>query len=64
MFSRFTATWPREIQSLANDFLKNPIYLQTGQSELTVNRNITQIVEVVQEEFRSPKIPTLNNLFQ
>ena len=45
----FSATWPKEIQKLAGDFMNDPTLIFIGNQELTVNKNITQIVEVVQE---------------
>jgi superfamily II DNA/RNA helicase len=45
----FSATWPKEIRQLAGDFLNNPVHLQSGSSELTSNKNITQHVKIVDE---------------
>ncbi|KLO05001.1 DEAD-domain-containing protein [Schizopora paradoxa] len=42
----FSATWPKDVQKLANDFLKNYIQVNIGSMELTANHNIAQIVEV------------------
>jgi ATP-dependent RNA helicase DDX5/DBP2 len=45
-----SATWPKEVQSLAREFIKNPIHLQVGDSEISVNKDIEQIVEVIEEK--------------
>mmetsp|Transcript_2892 Transcript_2892/g.7544 ORF Transcript_2892/g.7544 Transcript_2892/m.7544 type:complete len:600 (+) Transcript_2892:32-1831(+) len=46
----YSATWPREIQSLARDFCReDPIKLTIGSEELTSNANIVQRIEVVSE---------------
>ncbi|KAG8811704.1 ATP-dependent RNA helicase dbp2, partial [Serendipita sp. 399] len=45
----FSATWPRDVQKLASDFLKDFIQVNIGSMELTANINITQTVEVVTE---------------
>lgn len=37
----FTATWPREIQSLAGEFLNKPTKIMIGDSELTMNPDIS-----------------------
>ena len=37
----FTATWPREIQSLASEFLTNPSKITIGETDLTMNENIS-----------------------
>ena len=39
----FSATWPREIQALARDFLRNPIQVNVGEvNALVANQDITQ----------------------
>jgi ATP-dependent RNA helicase DDX5/DBP2 len=42
----FSATWPKEVQRLANDYLRDFIQVNIGSLDLTANINITQIVEV------------------
>eukprot|EP00933_Yihiella_yeosuensis_P010261 TRINITY_DN11661_c1_g2_i1.p1 TRINITY_DN11661_c1_g2~~TRINITY_DN11661_c1_g2_i1.p1 ORF type:complete len:405 (+),score=78.03 TRINITY_DN11661_c1_g2_i1:77-1216(+) len=47
----FTATWPREVRSLASEYLSRPIHVQTGTiNEMTVNKDIEQHVLFVQNE--------------
>ena len=44
----FTATWPKEIQNLAAEFLTNPIRISIGENDtLNANKAITQNVKVV-----------------
>ena len=47
----WSATWPKEVQGLARDFL-NPDFIQVniGALDLQANKHITQLVEVVQDE--------------
>ncbi|KAI9313871.1 P-loop containing nucleoside triphosphate hydrolase protein [Dichotomocladium elegans] len=45
----FSATWPESIRKLAEDFLKNPIRVAIGSTELAASQNVKQIVEVVDE---------------
>ena len=46
----FTATWPKEVRSLASDFLSNPVHISVGDpSNLTANKAIKQNVKVVKE---------------
>ncbi len=46
----FTATWPKDVVSIAHDFLKeDPVTVQIGSTELTANKDITQIVEMCEE---------------
>ncbi|KAL5503865.1 DBP2_2 [Sanghuangporus vaninii] len=42
----FSATWPKDVQKLANDFLHDMIQVNIGSMELTANHNIAQIVEI------------------
>ncbi|KAF8920150.1 P-loop containing nucleoside triphosphate hydrolase protein [Mucidula mucida] len=42
----FSATWPKDVQKLANDFLSDMIQCNIGSMELTANHNIQQIIEV------------------
>merc|ERR1740122_664894 len=47
----FTATWPKELRSLASDFLTKPIHVHLGRrDELTANQDITQVVKIVQND--------------
>ena len=42
----WSATWPKEVRTLAEDFLRNHIQINVGALQLHANHNITQIVEV------------------
>lgn len=48
----FSATWPREIQALARDFLKEPIQVNVGEvNALVANQDITQtIIQCTEDE--------------
>jgi len=44
----WSATWPKEVQVLASDFLAPDAYrVHVGSTDLRANVNITQVVEVV-----------------
>ena len=45
----WSATWPKEVQRLAHDYLKDFIQVNIGADGLSANHNITQIVEVISE---------------
>lgn len=46
----FTATWPKEVQGLAVDFLKDPVRVNVGDADqLNANTSITQNVKVISE---------------
>lgn len=45
----WSATWPKEIVKLSNDFLNDFIQVTVGSLELSANKNITQIIEVCQD---------------
>ena len=42
----FSATWPKEVQRLARDFLKDPVQVNIGSIELAANHNVKQVIEV------------------
>ena len=39
----WSATWPKEVRKLADEFLTNPIHVTVGSAELTANHNILQV---------------------
>lgn len=45
----WSATWPKEIEQLAEDYLDEYVMLNIGSMELAANHNIKQIVEVIGE---------------
>lgn len=45
----WSATWPKEVQRLASDYLHDFIQVNIGSTELSASRNIEQIVEVTTE---------------
>ncbi len=55
----FTATWPPQVRDLANSFMNNPTKVSIGnRDELSANKRIKQIVEVVDPRTKE------NRLFQ
>ena len=42
----WSATWPKDVQHLAEDFLKDYVQVNIGSLTLHANHNITQIVDV------------------
>ena len=58
----WSATWPREVQSLARDLCREePVHINIGSIELTASHNIKQTVEVVKPFEKRQK---LNKLLQ
>lgn len=55
----FSATWPQSIQKLASEFLKNPVKITIGRSELSANLRIKQSVEVVDSKDKDSKLKDL-----
>ncbi|DBA04961.1 TPA: LOW QUALITY PROTEIN: hypothetical protein N0F65_006963 [Lagenidium giganteum] len=45
----WSATWPKEVVSLARDFLTDYIQVTVGSLDLTANKKITQIIEVMDD---------------
>jgi len=59
----FSATWPKDVQKLANEFLKDTIQVNIGSMDLTANHNIQQVVEVCSDfEKRSKLIKHLDQI--
>jgi ATP-dependent RNA helicase DDX5/DBP2 len=53
----FSATWPKEIQKLAHDFLKDPIQVNVGEVDaLVANKDITQHIIMCSEEEKFDKL--------
>ncbi|CAD8168927.1 unnamed protein product [Paramecium octaurelia] len=53
----FSATWPKAVRNLSLDFCaENPIYVQVGRSNLTVNKNIDQEIICL---YNNQKLQTL-----
>ncbi|VVC37287.1 RNA helicase, DEAD-box type, Q motif,Helicase, C-terminal,ATP-dependent RNA helicase DEAD-box, conserved [Cinara cedri] len=55
----WSATWPKEVQKLANDFLSDYIQLNVGSLTLSANHNILQNVDVCQEHEKEDKLMDL-----
>jgi ATP-dependent RNA helicase DDX5/DBP2 len=52
----WSATWPKEVQALARDFLNDPYQVHVGSLELRANKDIEQIVEVCTDYEKYPKL--------
>ncbi|RWS08307.1 putative ATP-dependent RNA helicase DDX5-like protein [Dinothrombium tinctorium] len=52
----WSATWPKEVRSLAEDFLVDYIQINIGALSLCANHNITQIVDVCDENEKKEKL--------
>jgi superfamily II DNA/RNA helicase len=55
----FSATWPKEIRKLAEDFLIDYVQVNIGALQLSANHNIMQIVDVVEETEKDDKLNKL-----
>ena len=45
----WSATWPKEVRNLANDFLRDYYQVTVGSLELSANKDIEQLIEVVED---------------
>ncbi|KAE8611476.1 hypothetical protein XENTR_v10012465 [Xenopus tropicalis] len=52
----WSATWPKEVRQLAEDFLRDYVQINIGNLELSANHNILQIVDVCQESEKDHKL--------
>lgn len=52
----WSATWPKEVKNLAEEFLTNYIQINIGSLNLAANHNILQIVDVCEEYEKEQKL--------
>ncbi|XP_069823374.1 probable ATP-dependent RNA helicase DDX17 isoform X1 [Dendropsophus ebraccatus] len=52
----WSATWPKEVRQLAEDFLRDYVQINVGNLELAANHNILQIVDVCMESEKDHKL--------
>ncbi|KAJ2065633.1 ATP-dependent RNA helicase dbp2 [Coemansia sp. S146] len=52
----WSATWPKEVQQMARDFLHDYIQVNIGSLELSASHMIKQIVEVIPEESKRQRL--------
>jgi len=58
----FSATWPKEIQRLAHDFLKDPVQVNVGEVDtLNANKDITQKILMISEMEKYDKLVEILN---
>lgn len=55
----WSATWPKEVRSLAHDYLTDPIQINIGNQDLSANQNILQIIDVCRDDEKDKKLMTL-----
>lgn len=55
----WSATWPKEVQALAEDFLHDYIQINVGSLNLSANHNIHQIVDICEENEKEGKLLAL-----
>ncbi|XP_058059403.1 uncharacterized protein LOC131210209 [Anopheles bellator] len=55
----WSATWPKEVQRLARDFLGEYVQINVGSLELSANHNITQHVRVIEEQDKNQELGKL-----
>ncbi|KAK3240201.1 hypothetical protein CYMTET_49945, partial [Cymbomonas tetramitiformis] len=56
----FTATWPRVVQRIADMILNKPIRINIGkQGELVANRDVQQVVEIVDQREKYEKLKAI-----
>ncbi|XP_063048220.1 probable ATP-dependent RNA helicase DDX17 [Engraulis encrasicolus] len=52
----WSATWPKEVRQLAEDFLRDNVQINVGALELSANHNILQIVDVCMDSEKDSKL--------
>ena len=51
----WSATWPKEVRSLSEEFLKDYIQINVGALQIHANHNILQIIDVCNDEEKPVK---------
>lgn len=57
-----SATWPESVRRLAATFLDDPVRITVGSDELSANKRIEQIVEVLDQSFAKEYATILNRM--
>ena len=52
----WSATWPKEVQSISRDFLKDPYQVTIGSTDLKANHMIQQSFQFVGEPEKYPRL--------
>eukprot|EP00276_Gloeochaete_wittrockiana_P004358 CAMPEP_0184643696 /NCGR_PEP_ID=MMETSP0308-20130426/518_1 /TAXON_ID=38269 /ORGANISM="Gloeochaete witrockiana, Strain SAG 46.84" /LENGTH=597 /DNA_ID=CAMNT_0027071793 /DNA_START=174 /DNA_END=1967 /DNA_ORIENTATION=+ len=52
----FSATWAKEVEQLARDFITEPVTVKVGDADLSANPNVKQIIEMVSEHEKEDKL--------
>ncbi|KAI5645473.1 DEAD/DEAH box helicase domain-containing protein [Phthorimaea operculella] len=55
----WSATWPKEVRKLAEDYLGDYVQINIGSLQLSANHNILQIIDVCQEHEKENKLNVL-----
>lgn len=55
----WSATWPKEVKQLAEEYLNDYIQVNVGSLQLSANHNIEQVIEVVQDHEKERKLSSL-----
>ena len=48
----WSATWPKDVQQISRDFQKDPYEVHVGDMELSANTDVTQIIEVMDDDYQ------------
>eukprot|EP01102_Stenamoeba_stenopodia_P001080 TRINITY_DN1094_c0_g2_i10.p1 TRINITY_DN1094_c0_g2~~TRINITY_DN1094_c0_g2_i10.p1 ORF type:complete len:540 (-),score=88.56 TRINITY_DN1094_c0_g2_i10:1105-2679(-) len=52
----WSATWPKEVQALAKEYLNDPVVINVGSTNLQANQNIKQNIEFCTEAEKRPRL--------
>uniref|UniRef100_A0A8D9FES4 RNA helicase n=1 Tax=Cacopsylla melanoneura TaxID=428564 RepID=A0A8D9FES4_9HEMI len=55
----WSATWPKEVKQLAEEYLNDYIQVNIGSLQLSANHNIQQVIEVVQDHEKERRLSQL-----
>ena len=60
----WSATWPKEVRKLAEDFLQEYVHINIGSLSLSANHNIMQIVDICDEHQVSTQFSIFLGMFE
>ena len=52
----FSATWPKEVESLSEEILSDSVKIKIGNDDVTVNKDISQRIDIMDESEKKNKL--------
>jgi len=59
----FSATWPTSVRDIAAEYIRDPVRITIGSTELTANHQVTQLVEVLDDFAKTKRLEELLKVY-